>query len=172
MTPEAASALRDHLVESLEGEAPAMRRVIEAMPDDRLGYTPHEKSMPFGENVLHIAGAGLFFNQLIEKGEAPPPGGEPERNVPDTTAALAEQVMGMLEQIVTELKRFTPEQLAEPVKFMDMGPYPAVTYANWHLVHLIHHRGQLSVYLRLAGQQVPSIYGPSADVTMAELHGQ
>ena len=52
-----------------------------------------------------------------------------------------------------------------------MGAHPGVHYLNWDVVHLVHHRAQLGLYLRLAGEKVPSIYGPTLDVSFEDMVG-
>src|SRR4051812_38962358 len=64
---------------------------------------------------------------------------------------------------IATLKAMTPSELMRGVDFFGVVKWPAVEYLNWYLNHTIHHRGQLTVYIRLAGGLVPSVYGPSAD---------
>ncbi len=65
--------------------------------------------------------------------------------------------------LLERVKSLTPEQLATPVNFMNFANLPAVIYIGWWANHMIHHRGQLSTYLRAMNAHVPSIYGGSAD---------
>jgi hypothetical protein len=70
--------------------------------------------------------------------------------------------------VLDKVKAMTAEQLATPVNFMDFANLPAVIYAGWWANHMIHHRGQLSTYVRALNAHVPSIYGGSADEPFGE----
>jgi uncharacterized damage-inducible protein DinB len=70
--------------------------------------------------------------------------------------------------LVEKLKAMTGEQLATPVNFMDVATLPVVIYVGWLSNHSIHHRGQLSTYIRAMNGKVPSIYGGSADEPFGE----
>jgi uncharacterized damage-inducible protein DinB len=149
-----------------ENEAGTTRRVLERVPEDKLSWKPHPKSMSLGELALHVAGspavicgwacAGLT-NFTGEKTPAPA----------TTSEILAAHDAGV-KAVKDGLARIGDEGLggmwtaqAGGATLMQM-PKVALVRALM-LNHWIHHRGQLSVYLRLLDVAVPSIYGPSAD---------
>lgn len=171
VTPEFAGQLRDFFMQGLAMEQQTTLNVVGAMPDDGLAYRPHDQIMEFGNLARHIAGSGEFFVKLIQDGkvgmEQPP---EPPP-LPATTAALVDELGGMFAKTMDEYKKLTPEQLANPIDFFGMGALPGVCYMGWDANHLIHHRAQLAMYLRIAGHKVPSIYGPTLDVSFEEMMG-
>ena len=159
-------ALIDGLLQELEQEAQTTRRVLERVPDAHLGWKPHAKSMSLGQLALHVATtpggvAEIASQSFIEL---------PEFNQP--AAAKAADLIPALEESVAKANRLLggmdDAALAVTWKVMNGGqevmamPRAAVLRAIM-LNHWYHHRGQLSVYLRLLGVPVPSIYGPSAD---------
>jgi len=156
----------DSLVQELEQEAQTTRRVLERVPDDRLTWKPHEKSMSLGQLALHIATLPGTIAELA--GQSPFP-------VPDFTqpsATRAAELVPALEESVAKARRILQTMddgaLAKTWRAMDgdrevMAVPVGALLRSIMLNHWYHHRGQLSVYLRQVGVPVPSIYGPSAD---------
>ena len=159
-------ALIDGLLQELQQEAETTRRVLERVPDAHLGWKPHAKSMTVGQLALHVATtpggvAEMAAQPFIEL---------PQFNQPAATKAA--ELIAALEESVAKAHRvlggMDDAALAFTWKVMNGGqevmamPRGAVLRAIM-LNHWYHHRGQLSVYLRLLGVPVPSIYGPSAD---------
>ena len=165
MTPEQAKTKAEALLPTLEREYGTTRRVLAALPDDKGDYRPHEKSMSAIELAQHIAFADMYFLSSLMKGEFKRPDDSAMKTY-DTPAKVVamyeEQMPGLLEQ----LRSVPGEALAKEIKFL-AWTQPAVDFMNFSLVHTVHHRGQMSVYLRLVGAKVPSIYGGSADEPMA-----
>jgi len=160
MTPEQALALREHFVSSLQNESQTTARVLAAVPDDKSSYKPHETSMSAQELTAHIATVDIWFLESILAGsfERPEnPGGDPLRPS-QATSMYREKMPGLLDQV----KSLGGDQLAKPLQFFTFN-LPAVLYLDFCLRHAIHHRGQLSTYLRPMGSRVPAIYGGSAD---------
>jgi uncharacterized damage-inducible protein DinB len=163
LTADQAYGLAQFLIPRLEDEAKATARILAAVPDDKADYKPHEKNMSAGELVSHIAFVEMWFIDGIAKGKF-------ER--PDDTASLAmkpSQIAAVYKEkmpaLLERLKTLTGEQLAKQIEFYSFN-LPGAAYLNFAQVHSIHHRGQLSVYLRPMGAKVPSIYGGSADEPM------
>lgn len=163
LTPDQAYGLAQFLIPRLEDEAKATARVLAAVPDDQSDYKPHEKNMSAGELVAHIAFVEMWFVDGIAKGKF---------EQPDDTATLAmkpSQVAAAYQEkmpaLLAQLKTLNGEQLAKQIEFFTFN-LPAAAYLNFAQVHSIHHRGQLSVYLRPMGVKVPAIYGGSADEPM------
>jgi len=91
---------------------------------------------------------------------------EGEDKIPDNIKTVADVVSWYektLPPLLEKLRAIPPEKLAEPVDFFGVMKQPLVTYMTFMVSHVVHHRGQLSTYLRPMGGKVPSIYGGSAD---------
>jgi uncharacterized damage-inducible protein DinB len=154
------------LLQELEMEAQTTRRVLERVPDDRLGWKPHDKSMSLGQLALHIAtmpGAIAMMSQQS-------PMQIPTFNQP--AAASAAELIPTLDKSVAQAKQvlgsLDDAALGKTWRAMDgdrevMAVPVGAVLRSIMLNHWYHHRGQLSVYLRQVGVPVPSIYGPSAD---------
>jgi uncharacterized damage-inducible protein DinB len=159
--------MMDSLIMELDREASTTRKLLERVPDDKLDWRPHAKSTPIGKLAMHIAVLpGRFGERLKADGfdvtqATPPP-------VPSTAA----EIVKTFDESVAVAKR----AMAEIDDAAAMGMWtlsfgdktiaamPRVGIARTLLLnHSVHHRGQLSVYLRLLDVPVPSIYGPSAD---------
>jgi len=166
LDPKQAVALRDRFLMKLDVEHTGTKRVIEHVPDDKLGYTVDERVRGFAALATHIYDTGMWFGAIMEKGTASFEGGPPKPEVPATKAALVELADARTETLVGLVKGLSEEQLARDVQFFNFGAFPGVMYLDWHISHLIHHRGQLTAYLRAMGAKVPPVYGDSADYPM------
>jgi uncharacterized damage-inducible protein DinB len=161
MTPEQAKFLLDYTLASLKQETATTAKVIAATPNANLDYRPSERCMPAAELMWHIASADVMFLEGIVNGtfgksaEQPASIASPER----ISAWYKERMSAAIEK----LSAYTPEQAARIVDFHGFLQAPAVGIITFSLGHSIHHRGQLSSYIRPMGGKVPSIYGPSAD---------
>jgi len=161
MTPEQARFLLDFTLPTLKHETATTAKVMAATPDANPGYRPSEKCMPADELVWHIASSDLMFLEGIVNGAF---GKGPERpetvKTPQQIAAwYTEKMSGAIEKI----SAYTPEEAARINDFHGFIQAPAAGIISFSLGHSIHHRGQLSSYIRPMGGKVPSIYGPSAD---------
>jgi uncharacterized damage-inducible protein DinB len=161
MTNESAKSLGDYLVSQLRQESATTRKVLAAVPETGLDYKPSEKCMTGLALATHLASAEVFFLMGVINGEFQ--GSQPDLKTPaEIVAFYDEHVPALLDKAAA----LTGEQLAKKVKFA-VFEFPAVEYLGLSLKHGIHHRGQLSAYLRPMGGKVPSIYGPSADESVA-----
>ena len=153
----------------LQREAPRTRRALEAVPTGRDDWKPHPKSMPLARLAGLVASMPSWVSLIIEKDElnlTPPPG------------------QGQFQQPSIEMLVGTHDTLvAQALESLAKSKDDFLYTTNWKLIaggqvvmeqprhivlrdtlnHLAHHRGQLTVYLRLLEQKVPAIYGPSAD---------
>jgi uncharacterized damage-inducible protein DinB len=154
----------------LEREAPISKRVLERVPEGRPDWRPHEKSMPLGYLSQLVATMPGWLAMTVLQDELdlnPPGGGGLKRPATDTTAKLLAAHDDSVAGALAALRGTTDAHLATPWKLLVAGR--AVMEQPRHVVladtftHLAHHRGQLTVYLRLNGAPVPSVYGPSAD---------
>lgn len=157
---ENAHPIAAFLIQGLRGEHEITKKVIRALPDGKLSWRPHEKAWTAGELALHIAGSEVWFLKGIADGkfemEAPP----------KAPASVAEVLSFYEKQFAAELGRveaLSPEALSRNLNFLNVFNFPAFVYLGFASNHSIHHRGQLSTYLRAMGEKVPSIYGGSAD---------
>lgn len=164
MTPEFAAGLRDFLLGALDSEVAATSKVVRAIPADQLEYAPDPKSMPALKLAFHIVASEVWFLESVAAGAF---GDFPGGDVPASPDAVVEWWEGARAAARAKVAALSGEQLATPVSFFGMFNFPAAVYLNFANVHSIHHRGQLSAYLRPMGGKVPSIYGGSADEPMA-----
>ncbi len=157
----------DTFLTELERESETTRRLLERLPEDKLGWKPHEKSMSLGQLAIHVAAipgaiaAWLRADSYDVSSEMT----EPEAR---SRAQVIEAFEKNLAEAAETLGEFDDAALAKmwTVKkdgrtLMAMPRSAVVRFVM--LNHLVHHRGQLSVYLRLLDVPVPLIYGPSAD---------
>ena len=159
--------LADMFITELELEAKTTRRVLERVPDDKLTWKPHVKSMSLRQLAQHVAtipgsvsGMARLDGYDVEKFTEPP--------ALETTAAILAAFDASVAQAKADLAATDDAAMMANWSFK-MGGKPIMTiprigvYRSMLLNHLYHHRGQLTVYLRLLDVPVPSIYGPSAD---------
>ena len=154
------------LIQEFESEAKTTRRVLERVPSDKLAWTPHAKSMSLGRLAMHLASApsaisGWPVTDYFEFTGDPTP-------VPTCTDEIVAAHDGGVERVKENLEKIGDAGLGAAWtasaggKTLMTMPKAAVLRALL-MNHTYHHRGQLSVYLRLLDVPVPSIYGPSAD---------
>ena len=155
------------LLPEFDQEMASTRRLLERVPTDKFGWTPHEKSTPLGRLATHVAHLPTWTNitfdtselDLSEPHETPKPATSEEllaffdKNVAAARTALAG---------ATDEAFFQPWTLRVGEQIIFTLPKVAVL-RGFVMNHIIHHRGQLTVYLRLNGIPVPGLYGPSAD---------
>jgi hypothetical protein len=162
--------LKRIFLEQLEREGVASRKTIERVPEGQNGWKPHEKSMELGYLAKLVATMPGWVALMIDHDELDLEGnGKTFRTVPAGTRA---ELLASLETALADSRRAlestTEEHLMKPWRLkmgeqvLSEGPR-YVTIGDGALSHLAHHRGQLTVYLRLNDAKVPAIYGPSAD---------
>jgi uncharacterized damage-inducible protein DinB len=172
MEAQNAAILRDALVAGYKGEHAATKRVIAAVPADKGHYTPDEKSMTALTLAWHIASAETWFMNSTADGEfkMDGEGGKLPAEI-KTAADVAAWYEAEFPKALARIEALSGEHLAKPVTFA-AWTMPLIDILSVGLRHSVHHRGQLSAYLRPMGAKVPSIYGPSADVTPEEVMKQ
>jgi uncharacterized damage-inducible protein DinB len=166
MTPDFAVALRGVLLQSLAGEFETTKKVLGAVPNQNQEYRPDAKSKTAIELAWHIASVDIWFLEGIAGHSFAGPGSASIPAGLDTGAAIANWYAEQLKVSLPKVEAMTPEQLVVPVDFFGMMTMPVVSYLMFLNNHMIHHRGQLSTYLRAMGGKCPSIYGGSADEPM------
>lgn len=155
------------LLPEFDHEMETTRRVLDRTPDDKLTWKPHEKSMSLGQLATHLAtvthwSQAIMGTDSFDVSSAPP---TPElKSRAEILAAFDKNVADCRKAIAasSDADMMKPWSLVSSGKTIFSLPRVAV-FRSFILNHLIHHRGQFSVYLRLNNVPVPSIYGPSAD---------
>jgi len=166
MQPEQALFMLHAALPSLQNEIVITQRVLDAVPADKGDYKPDAVCKSAFELAWHIASAqNMFLDGICNGGfnfNNPKP--ESIKTMHDVTAWYAEHS----KKNAQRLSELTGEQCAKVIDFRGMFQLPAVTFLQFALSHEIHHRGQLSMYLRPMGAKVPSIYGESYDSAQAK----
>ena len=150
----------------LKNEHRITRAVIEAIPSEKADYRPDEVSKSAMDLAWHIVATEMRFMDAVVAGAfdfTPRPRPESLKTTEDLTAWYDDQFQSRFEKLAT----LSGEQLVRIVDFRGMFQLPAVMYLNFVIQHSIHHRGQLSMYLRPMGAKVPAFYGESFDSAAA-----
>ncbi|HVP48401.1 MAG TPA: DinB family protein [Bryobacteraceae bacterium] len=161
MTAQEAQGLAKYLFQTLETEFATTRKVLAAVPAEQLNFKLGEKGRTAAELMWHMVQSDVGFAEGIANLNFD--NWRPETAPPQTTAEILAAFDRDIPPVFEKVKSLTPEQLATPVNFMNFMTLPVVIYVGWWANHIIHHRGQLSTYLRAMNAHVPGIYGGSAD---------
>ena len=165
MNPGQAKAVAEAMAGLWQGELPATVRVLSAVSDANRDYRPHPKSRTAWELATHLATADIWFIDSIAEGNFafdPAKAKEDEAQF-RTVADVAAFYERTFPKKLARLRDMPGEQLSEPVDFFGMMKMPRAQWIGFAGNHSVHHRGQLSAYLRSMGSKVPDIYGPSGD---------
>ena len=160
-------AIKDGLLAEFDHEMGTTRKLLERVPDDRLSWTPHAKSMSLAGLATHVSnlphwGGTILNGSSFDLAGAPP-------NLQEKSSRA--EILAHFDAAITATRAWldkTDAELLAPWSLTrggrEMFTMPRVAaFRTFVLYHLVHHRGQLSVYLRLNDIPVPAIYGPSAD---------
>jgi uncharacterized damage-inducible protein DinB len=163
--------LTDLLVQELDAEVQKTRTTLQRVPAGKGDFAPHDKSMPLGKLAPHVAQLGGFGAVILTE-----PGLDfATRKFTPLAFESADQLVGVFDEGMAKvravLQQMRDEQWEEPWKLSAGGRKifegsRFLAYRQMFLNHIVHHRAQLGVYLRLTGAAVPSTYGPSADETL------
>ncbi len=163
MNPHETRSVAAFLIADFENEMQTTQRVLAAVPADRLDYQPDAKAKTGLGLVRHITLEDEWMLNSVANGEfTPPPDDSDECGIMNPTDAVArykEKVPAALDRV----RGMSGEQLTKVLDLMGLLQVPAVNWLAMAVKHSVHHRGQLSTYLRPMGGTVPGIYGPSAD---------
>lgn len=167
ITPEQARTILHELcLPILINEHAVTMKVIAAIPVDKGDYRPDEVSKSAMDLAWHIAATEIRFLDSVVAGAfdtSPRPKPESVRTSADLTSWYEENFQSRAEKV----RSMSDEQGAKTIDFRGMVQMPAVMMLNMAIRHTIHHRGQLSVYLRPMGSKVPAMYGESYDSAQA-----
>jgi uncharacterized damage-inducible protein DinB len=166
--PIARDRLFQHLVVTYTSETNKTASLWRAIPDDRLDFRPHEKTNTIRAILVHqVLSERRFFAQFIGTQEPPvdellPPGEQP------TVPAYLERYVLLAKRRVPQLASASAEWWLTEMPFFGGVPRQRIWTFWRRVLHTCHHRTQVQTWLRLAGQHVPPIYGPSGDVRTDE----
>ena len=161
---------KEWFLTELESEAAKSRRVLEQVPAGKRDWKPHERSMALGylselvANIFSWVGMAISMDEL----DIAPKDGPKHKPAPlNTSAELIAALDKAVAQAREALQKTTDAHLATPWRLLAGGNL-AMEQPRLHVIrdtflHSAHHRGQMTVYLRLLGSKVPSVYGPTAD---------
>jgi uncharacterized damage-inducible protein DinB len=164
-------AITDWLLPEYDAEMATTRRLLERVPMDDPEWKPHDRSMTIGYLAFLVASLAGWTTMTLKRTELdiqPPPGKSWGHDAPGTTAGLLERFDHDVAEGRAALAAATEESFQVPWT-LKMGEHAIMTQPRWMVYrqsvmnHLVHHRAQLGVYLRLRDVPVPSMYGPSAD---------
>jgi uncharacterized damage-inducible protein DinB len=166
LTPDLAEFwLQDLLLGTLKNESRTTKKILEAVPADKAEYRPDPFARTAMELVRHIAAAEMRFLETTINAAFPTTAGLPESV--KTPAEVAAWYSENFARNFEKLAQLKGDHLVKITDFRGIFKLPAVAFLQVGMNHSIHHRGQLSSYLRCMGAKVPSIYGESFDDAQA-----
>jgi uncharacterized damage-inducible protein DinB len=159
------------ILSELDYEGASTLKMLERVPADRLEWQPHAKSMSLGQLAWHIASIPKTIGRMLDAGEFDLANARPAP-APPAGADIVGEFKRNLDDIRARVKAFDDDTIRQPFTLRRgdqvIRSMPKIgVLRNILLNHSIHHRGQLSVYLRMLDVPLPAIYGTSADETMA-----
>jgi uncharacterized damage-inducible protein DinB len=163
-------SLADQLLPEFDAEIASTRRLLECVPDGKASWQPHQKSMTLGRLATHVADLAGRATAVCGQDEwdPRPPGATVQPQVLETRAQLLQRFEEGSRRARQALAA-TPDAAFTGSWTMKREGKPMYTgarldaYRRIAMNHLVHHRAQLGVYLRLLGVEIPGMYGPSAD---------
>ncbi|MDH3251959.1 MAG: DinB family protein [Ignavibacteria bacterium] len=154
---------KDMFINAWDNESKTTARVLKAYPEAKLDLKPSEKSRTARELAWTIVGGEMVVGQTLDGKIDFTPGPPP----PATMKEIVQTYEKVHADVLNKVKNMSDKDLETPIKFFtapkQMGDIPRSKLLWFILMDNVHHRGQLSVYLRMAGGKLPSIYGPTAD---------
>ena len=167
MKAEDAKTIAEFLVATFESEMPATHAVLAAVPAQGCDYRPDDKSKSALALARHIALEDEWLLEAVADGKFGPPKDETDGcglMTPEQTVAYHKKAVTAQ---LARIRAMSGDDLLRTVDMFGFIQMPALQFLSMAVRHTVHHRGQLSAYLRAAGGKVPSIYGPSADTAVA-----
>jgi uncharacterized damage-inducible protein DinB len=160
-------AMKDGVLAEFDHEMGTTRKLLSRIADDKLGWKPHERSRTMGALAMHLAHIPHWGDFILNHAAIDLADHTPVTEEKKSRAELVDHFDGKVRLARTALDK-TDAELVAPWTLkrsgQEMFTLPRIAaFRSFVLYHSVHHRGQLSVYLRLTDTPVPSIYGPSAD---------
>jgi uncharacterized damage-inducible protein DinB len=160
--------IKDALLPEFDHEMATTRRVLERVPEPELAWKPHDKSMALGQLAGHIARIPQWCNVVLDTAMFDLDALPNDARQPESSSALVQEFDATVRAARTQLGAATDAEMLTPWTLKKGGhevfTIPRISaLRSFVMNHLIHHRGQLTVYLRLRNVAVPPIYGPTAD---------
>jgi len=162
--------LTEFFLTELDREVERSRRALEQVPDGRYDWKPHDRSMVFGylADMVATMPSWLAMETTQDELDVAPTDGSTMKQAPkETSAALLTALDKAAADARSALEKTTDEHLMTVWRLLAGGQVvmeaPRHVFIQDTINHWAHHRGQMTVYLRLMGAKVPSLYGPSAD---------
>jgi uncharacterized damage-inducible protein DinB len=161
-------SLKDTVFLDLEREFGVTRKVLERLPEREFGWKPHEKSMSLGRLAMHVATLPDWMQLTLDEPGLDMASSRRPRLEPENSKDLLDTFDNAIAKVRASVDRLKPEVLAAAwtvrngAQVMTSQPRAKV-YRIWCMNHLVHHRAQLCVYLRLLNVPVPAVYFNSAD---------
>ena len=165
LTEGEAKLIAGYILTDYRRELGTTRKVLEAIPAGHETYAPDDRSMNTLALAWHVASADMFFLSSVLAGAF----SAGEGKLPDTIKSAADVIAwhdATVPALLDAVGALPGSALAADVDFFGMMQTQAVNYLMLMSKHAIHHRGQLSAYLRPMGAKVPGIYGPSGDTPL------
>jgi uncharacterized damage-inducible protein DinB len=162
-------AIKDAFIGEMKHESALTKKMLERVPLDKKDWKPHEKSMSLGRLATHVAENTHWVSYIFHIDDFDfSKDYDFTQRVASSTAELLEIFQTNLDKAIADLSAMSDEDFSknwtvrrgEQVMF---STPKKISIRGWAFNHMIHHRGQLSVYLRLLDVPVPGMYGPSAD---------
>ncbi len=157
----------DTLLIDFKREAAGTKRLLERVPEDKFTWKPHEKSTALGRLSMHVSELPWWIDDIITKGEYNFADHPFKPNIPTTLAQVFAEFEAKYNRTVELLSSTNDEELQKPWR-LKLGDKVISEMPKWEAIrqvldHIIHHRGQLTVFLRLNNVPLPGLFGPTAD---------
>ena len=155
------------LADDLRKESSSTKKILERIPETKMTWRPHEKSMTLGRLGMHIAELPRWYVRYLETREYDFGASAYKPVIPESHTQIMGEFETTLANALTALTNSNDDQLNTHWRALNRGQI-MFELPRWEVIqrglhHIIHHRGQLSVYLRLLGIPLPGMYGPTAD---------
>ena len=160
-------AVKEALLAEYDHEMAATRKVLERIPDDKLSWRPHDKSRTVGALGQHLANLPRWGELILDRFkidlvDVPPMSGDPVSR--SAILALFDEARAKTRSLLDKTDAELAAMWSLRREGHELFSLPkSAAFRTFVLSHMVHHRGQLTVYLRLNDIAVPALYGPSAD---------
>lgn len=160
--------LSQAIIAELKQEGASTKKLLEKVPEGKFDWKPHEKSMTLGRLASHVAELPAFLNSVLTIDDFDFAKGHYMPYTTNNPTELMQVFQEKLDEVVQTLQNISDEQMQATFTLRSgdhvIASLPRIAaIRSMGMNHLIHHRGQLSVYLRLLDIPIPGMYGPSAD---------